>query len=212
MIRILLLDDHSVVRSGYRRLLDAEVGLRVVAEAEDTDAAYAHVSQGGIDVAIVDLSLRGGSGVEAIGRMKARDRHLKVLVLSMHHHTGYVIQAMRAGALGYLTKNCSPDELVEGIRAVSAGRRFIGPDVAQALAHTALDGEQVMARLTVKEFDILRLTVQGQTAMSISEQLHVSHKTVLNNLSVIRHKLGVENDLQLLRLAMQCGLIASDLG
>lgn len=212
MIRLLLLDDHLVVRSGYRRLLDAEPGIQVVADTDHPDDAYACICEGGVDLAIIDLNLRDASGMDAIRRMTGRDRQLKVLVLSMHHQAGYVVQAMRAGALGYLTKSCSVDELVKAVHQVAQGQRFIGSDVAQELARTALDGEQVMDRLSVREFEILRLIAQGEPAHAIAVRLHLSQKTVLNNLSMIRQKLGVENDFQLLRLAIDHGLAPRDLG
>lgn len=207
MIRILLLDDHAVVRSGYRRLLDAEAGLRVVAEAAGSDEAYAHLQKGGIDVAVVDLSLRGASGIEAIRRMLAREPALRVLVLSMHDNPGYVTQAMRAGALGYLTKNSGPDEVIDAIRAVAAGRRALSPDIAHALASAAIDGEHLLSRLTPREFEVLRMAAGGDSPADIAGRMHLSQKTVLNHMSMIRQKLQVENDFKLLHLVARHGLV-----
>ncbi len=206
-IRILLLDDHAVVRTGYRRLLDAEPGFQVVAEASNADEAYACLLRGGIDVAVVDLSLRGSSGIEAIRRMLARLPELKVLVLSMHDNAGYVTQAMRAGALGYLTKNCEPSEMFDAIRAAASGRRTLCPEAAQALASAALDGEQALARLTPREFEVLRMAAGGESAAHIAQTMHLSQKTVLNHMSAIRQKLEADNDFKLLRLAVRHGLI-----
>jgi len=207
MIRILLLDDHAVVRTGYRRLIDAEPGLQVVAEAGTADEAYACLLEGGIDVAVVDLSLRGSSGIEAIRRMLARDAGLKVLVLSMHDNPGFITQAMRAGALGYLTKSSEPDEMFNAIRAVAAGRRVLCADIAQALASASLDGEQILARLTPREFEVLRMAASGEAASCIASRMHLSPKTILNHLSTIRHKLDADNDFKLLRLAVRHGLV-----
>lgn len=207
MIRILLLDDHTVVRTGYRRLIDAEAGLKVVAEAATADQAYHCLQQGGIDVAVVDLSLRNGSGVEAIRRMLARDPALKVLVMSMHDNAGFVTQAMRAGALGYLTKCSEPVEMLDAIRAVAAGRRVLSADVAQVLASATLDGDQILNRLTPREFEVLRMAATGEPASLIASQMHLSHKTVLNHLSMIRQKLDAENDFKLLRVAARHGLV-----
>lgn len=206
-IRILLLDDHSVVRTGYRRLLDAEAGFRVVAEAACADDAYAHLCGGGIDVAVVDLSLRGSSGIEAIRRMLARESSLRVLVMSMHDNSGYVTQAMRAGALGYLTKNSEPPEVFEAIRKVAAGQRVFSTDIAQTMAGAALDGEQLLARLTPREFEVLRMTAGGDSPSCIANHMHLSQKTILNYLSTIRQKLDAENDFKLLRLAARHGLV-----
>ena len=131
MVNVLLLDDHAIVRTGYRRLIDAEPDLRVVAEASTADEAYALLQQGRIDVAVVDMSLRGASGIEAIRRFLARDAQLRVMVLSMHDSPGFVTQAMRAGALGYLTKSSEPADMLDGIRDVARGRRVLSPDIAQ---------------------------------------------------------------------------------
>ena len=162
MVNVLLLDDHAVVRTGYRRLIDAEPDLHVVAEASTADEAYVHLQMGGIDVAVVDLSLRGASGVEAIRRFLARDPQLRVMVLSMHDGPGYVTQAMRAGALGYLSKSSEPGDMLDGIRAVARGRRVLAPDIARSLAEASLDGDGLLNRLTPREFEVLRLAATGE--------------------------------------------------
>ena len=207
MVNVLLLDDHAIVRTGYRRLIDAEPDLRVVAEASTADEAYAQLQQGGIDVAVVDLSLRGASGVEAIRRFLARDPHLRVMVLSMHDSPGYVTQAVRAGALGYLTKNSEPDDMLDGIRAVACGRRVLAPEIAQSLAAASLDGDSLMTRLTPREFEVLRMAATGEATQRIAVQMHLSPKTVLNHLSMVRQKLDADSDFKLLRLAVRHGLV-----
>ncbi|MBN9696062.1 MAG: response regulator transcription factor [Zoogloea sp.] len=207
MIGILLVEDHSVVRNGYRRLLDAEDGMRVVGEAASADEAYACLCAGGVDLAVVDLNLRGSSGIDAIRRMMAREPGLRVLVISMHDNPSFVTQAMRVGALGYLTKNSEPAEMIEAIRDVAAGRRVLSPDVAQALAGAALDGEALLSRLTPREFDVLRLAASGESPGSIATTMHLSQKTIHNHLSAIRQKLDADNDFKLLRLAARYGLI-----
>lgn len=207
MLNVLLLDDHAVVRTGYRRLIDAEPDLRVVAEACTTDEAYALLQQGGIDVAVVDLSLKGASGVEAIRRFLARDPQLKVMVLSMHDSPGFVTQAMRAGALGYLTKSSEPADMLDGIRAVARGRRVLAPEIAQALADAALDGNALLNRLTPREFEVLRMAATGEATRQIASQMHLSPKTVLNHLSMVRQKLEADSDFKLLRLAVRHGLV-----
>ncbi len=207
MVNVLLLDDHAVVRTGYRRLIDAEPDLRVVAEASTADEAYALLQQGGIDVAVVDLSLRGASGVEAIRRLLARDPQLRVMVLSMHDSPGYVTQAMRAGALGYLTKSSEPGGMLDGIRAVARGRRVLAPEIAQSLADAALDGNALLNRLTPREFEVLRMAATGEATQQIASQMHLSPKTVLNHLSMVRQKLDADSDFKLLRLAVRHGLV-----
>ncbi len=207
MVNVLLLDDHAVVRTGYRRLIDAEPDLHVVAEASTADEAYAQLQQGGIDVAVVDLSLKGASGVEAIRRFLARDPQLRVMVLSMHDSPGYVTQAMRAGAMGYLTKSSEPGDMLDGIRAVARGRRVLAPEIAQTLADAALDGNALLNRLTPREFEVLRMAATGEATQQIAVQMHLSPKTVLNHLSMVRQKLDADSDFKLLRLAVRHGLV-----
>ncbi len=206
-IRIILVDDHAVVRTGYKRLLDAEPGLQVVGEAARADEANALVLRVQPDVALVDLSLRGSSGIEAIRGMLARRPELKILVLSMHEDAAHVTQAVRSGALGYLTKYCEPDDVIDGIREVAAGKRVFSPDIAQILAREVIAGEDVFTQLTPREFEVLRMLVQGESSGVIASSMQLSPKTVLNYLSLIRQKLGVDNDFKLLHLAARHGLV-----
>jgi len=210
MIRILLLDDHAIVRSGYRRLIDAETDMTVVAEAGDVDSAYAALREFTPDLAVVDLSLRGASGIEAIRRMLARTPRLKILVMSMHDGANFVSQAFHSGATGYLTKCSEPGQMVDAIRDVAAGRRVMSPDVAQALARASLESKDLMSQLTPREFEVLRLAVSGESTASIAEQMHLSQKTILNYLSAVRQKLEAENDFSLLHLAARHGLVTME--
>lgn len=207
MIRIILVDDHAVVRNGYRRLLDAEPGLQVVGEAASADEANALVLRTAADVALVDLSLRGSSGIEAIRGMLARRPALKVLVLSMHESAGHITQALRSGALGYLTKYCEPGDVVDGIRRIAAGKRVFSPDIAQILAAEAVDGDGGLTHLTPREFEVLRMLAHGESASVIADAMHLSPKTILNYLSLIRQKLDADNDFKLLHLAARHGLV-----
>ena len=201
MIRIVLVDDHAVVRSGYRRLLCAEPDVDVVGEAASAPEANALVQQVRPDVAIVDLNLKGSSGLEAIAGMRARQPALRILVLSMHDSAGHVAQALKAGAHGYLTKRSEPEELIAGIRAVMRGTRVLSSDVAAAVAPAPLGG------LTPREFDMLRLLVHGESVQAIAAQLTVSPKTVLNTLTSVRQKLGADNDFRLMHLAARLGIV-----
>lgn len=206
-IRIILVDDHAVVRNGYRRLLDAEPGLLVVGEAASADEANALILRTDADVALVDLSLRGSSGIEAIRGMLARRPGLRVLVLSMHEGAGHITQALRSGAQGYLTKYCEPGDVIDGIRRVAAGKRVFSPEIAQVLAEEAIDGDGALAHLTPREFEVLRMLAHGDSANHIANSMHVSPKTVLNYLSLIRQKLDADNDFKLLHLAARHGLV-----
>ena len=207
MIRIILVDDHAVVRTGYRRLLDAEPGLQVVGEAATADEANALVVRSTPDVALVDLSLKGSSGIEAIRGMLARSPKLKVLVLSMHDSAGHVTQALRSGAHGYLTKYCEPDDVINGIRRIATGKRVFSPEIAEVLAREAIEGDTPLANLTPREFEVLRLLVHGESSNGIAGAMHLSPKTILNYLSLIRQKLDADSDFKLLHLAARHGLV-----
>jgi len=207
MIRIILIDDHAVVRNGYRRLLDAEPGLQVVGEAASADEANALALRCPADVALVDLSLRGSSGIEAIRGMLARQPGLKVLVLSMHEGAGHITQALRSGAMGYLTKYCEPGDVINGIRRIAAGKRVFSPEIAQVLAEQAVDGDDALSHLTPREFEVLRMLVHGESTSGIASTMHLSPKTVLNYLTLIRQKLDADNDFKLLHLAARHGLV-----
>lgn len=207
MIRIILVDDHAIVRTGYRRLLDAEPGLQVVGEAARADEANALVLRTAPDVALVDLSLRGSSGIEAIRGMLARRPELKVLVLSMHEDAGHITQALRSGALGYLTKHCEPEDVIDGIRRIAVGQRVFSPEIAQILAEEAADGGRAFTHLTPREFEVLRMHVHGDSTTEIAGSMQLSPKTVLNYLTLIRQKLDADNDFKLLQLAARHGLV-----
>lgn len=208
MIRLLILDDHSVVRSGYRRLFDAEPDMKVAAEAATADEAYSRLQAAQIDVAIVDLSLRGASGIEAIRRMLARQESLRILVISLYQNAGYVAQALRAGALGYLTKHSEPAEMVEAVRSVARGKHVFSSDVASIVAGMAAGSDRLLTRLTSREFEVFRLMVDGQSPAVIAGEMHLSQKTVLNYLSMIRQKLDADNDFTLFRIAVREGLVS----
>jgi DNA-binding NarL/FixJ family response regulator len=207
-IRVMIVDDHAVVRTGYRRLIDAEADLCVVTDVATGDEACAALRVHAIDVVVMDLSLREGSGLEAIKRVLERQPQVRVLVFSMHEAVGYVTQALRNGALGYITKNSEPLEMIAAIRKVAQGQKVFSADVAYALACQATNGSDGLHSLTPREFDILRLFSCGQAPAQVGEQLHLSGKTVHNHLSNIRRKLDVNSELELLLLAARHGLVS----
>lgn len=206
-IRLLLVDDHAVVREGYRRLLDAEADMAVCAEAESADEACRQASACEPDVVVMDLNLGSSSGLEAMRRIKLRQPSTRLLVFSMYDAPSHVTQALRAGAQGYLSKCCHPGEMTEAVRRIARGERVLSSDVAQALAQEHIEGDSLLARLTPREFEILRLTVRGDPVSVVAERLHLSAKTVFNHLSSIRAKLEVSSDFQLLQLAARHGLV-----
>lgn len=206
-LRLLLVDDHAVVRQGYRRLLEMEPDLSVVGEAASADEACRLTAELEPDVVVLDLNLGASSGLEALRRMRQRQPGLRVLVFSMHQSAAHVTQALRAGAQGFLTKCAAPEELIDAIRRLVRCERVLSHEVAQALAHEHIEGESLISRLTPREFEILRLTVRGDAVNDVAERLHVSPKTIFNHLSIVRHKLEVSSDFQLLQLAARHGLL-----
>ena len=210
MLKLLLVDDHALVRSAYRRLMAGEPDMQVVAEAAHPDEAVSCLRQHpDLDVVVMDLSLKdGSSGIDAISRLLARAPELSILVCSMHDSSGYITQAWRAGARGYLSKHSDMDTLLEGIRQVAAGRRVFPAGWLPPATHTASQAPADLAQLTPREFDVLCMAVQGTATEQIAQQLHLSPKTICNYLSIIRQKLNVDNDFSLMRLVSQHGLLA----
>lgn len=208
-IKILLVDDHAIVREGYRALLAKQPGLQVVVEAADGTQAYQRFKECSPDVVITDLSMPGISGLELISRIKQRDANAKILVFSMHQNPGFAMQASRAGALGYVTKSSPPEVLLRAIREVYCGRHTLSADIAQTLALEKLGSERMaLETLTVREFEILRLLVEARTTEDIAQTLSISPKTVGNCHYLIKRKLGVTSDIELTRLAIKLNVIS----
>jgi len=205
--KILLVDDHAIVREGYRRLLEDEASIRVVGEASNAAQACEQARSLVPDVVVMDIALPGVSGIEATRRMLKDQPQLRILMFSMYDDAIYARRALEAGALGYLSKAGAPEVLVRAIYAVSRGERYVSPDVATNIARSAAQpGKAEIEALTPREFEVLRLLVQGETVRSISEKLALSEKTIANHQSAIREKLGARNSAQLARLASQLDL------
>jgi DNA-binding NarL/FixJ family response regulator len=209
MIRVLLADDHPVVRTGYRRLLDQAGDVRVVAEAGDGESAYAAFIAQPPDVLVTDLSMPGGGGLELIRRVLARAPHARVLVFSMHDGALLVRRALEAGARGFLTKASSPDCLVVAIRALHAGQRYLGPDLSPALLedHAPRHEAQRLTSLSAREFEVFRLLALGHSSAECAQVLCLSPKTIANHQSLIKEKLGVLTSAALAHLAIRHGVI-----
>lgn len=204
MIKILLVDDHEIVREGYRGLISKQSDLQLIAEAENGNQAYELFKECHPDVIVTDISLPTISGLELITRIKQRCHQAKILVFSMHQNSNFALQATRAGALGYVTKSSSPSLLLQGIREVYAGHYFLSPDMAQVLALEKVGGERfALDSLTTREFEILRLLVEAKNTQEIANILNISPKTVCNCHYQIKSKLGVSSDIELTRLAIK---------
>jgi two-component system, NarL family, invasion response regulator UvrY len=207
-VRIVLIDDHAVVRAGYRRFLEQEPGYQVLAEASSGEQAYALLQQLHPDVVILDLSMPGEGGLSALRRFKLRWPLLPVLVFSMHDHLAFAIQALRAGANGYVTKSSDPQQMVSAVRRVLAGELALSADLAARMARRgATAAAQATLGLSVREFDIFRLIASGKTHEEIAALLSLSVKTVTNQHSLIRQKLAIESDIELFQLAVECGAV-----
>lgn len=207
-IRILIADDHAIVREGYRSLLAKQTGMEVVGEAADGASAYARCIELEPDVVIMDLSMPNLGGLEAIARIGQRLPQIRILAFSMHENPLFAVKAMQAGAFGYVTKSSSADVLLRAVREVHEGRRALSPDVAQALALSRLGVEhRSLADLTVREFEILRMLVEAHSTEEIARTLNISPKTVSNCHYQIKKKLGAATDIELVRLAARMNVI-----
>jgi DNA-binding NarL/FixJ family response regulator len=203
VIRVLLADDHPVVRSGYLRLLDQTGDIHVVAEAGDGAAAYTAWLAQRPDVLVSDISMPG-SGLDLV----QRDAAARVLVFSMHDSPALVRQALAAGAMGYVTKGSAPEALIDAVRALHAGRRWFSADVAPHSARGAPDADG-LASLSVREFETFRLLAQGHSVDACAQQLKLSPKTISNQQTLIREKLGVATPAALVHLALRHGIIST---
>lgn len=207
-LAILLVDDHAVVREGYKRLLEESGRIAVVAEASAGAEAYQLFCDLTPDVVVMDIALPGVSGIEVLRRIRAHRPEARVLIFSMYEDVIFVRRALEAGASGYLTKASAPRVLVEAVDTVASGRRFLSPDVAQSLAlHPTSAQPSSHDTLSAREFEILKLLTDGHTVPEIAQQLGLNTKTVSNHQSSIKQKLHAETPAQLMRAAMQLGLI-----
>lgn len=206
---VMLVDDHAVVREGYRAVLQKQPGLRVVAEAADGAEAYRLFKEIKPDLVIMDLAMPGIGGIEAIRRIRQWDRNAQVLVFTMHQNAAFAVQAIRAGARGYVTKTSPPETLVQAAMDVLAGRIAISPDIDHELALSRLAGDVVAADvLSPREFEVLRMLLAERTSDEIADMLHISPKTVANLHYLIKTKLGVGSDIELVRLALRQGILS----
>ncbi|HEY3433748.1 MAG TPA: response regulator transcription factor [Rhodocyclaceae bacterium] len=207
-IRIAIADDHAVVRTGYRRLLELEPGLQVTAEFSDGESAYQWLQHNSLDVLILDMSMPGRGGLETLTRLKTRGIDTAVLIFSMHDAPDVVSQALRAGAAGYVTKSSPPEVLVEAVRQAARGQCYLSEDVAQAVQHS----QQQTApdqNLSPREFEVFRLLAQGEEVAHIARRLCLSEKTVFNYQTSIRQKTGLNTILDMHRYASSRRLIAA---
>ena len=207
-INVMLVDDHAVVRFGFRMLLEATEDIRVVAEAESADAAYQQIPVAKPDVIVMDISLVDTMGVEATRRIIARDKTARVLGLSSHEDPSYVRYMLKAGALGYLSKRSAPDELIHAIRQVFERRMYIDSSLSQRMALEEFNGEKSPIEiLSEREFGVFIQLAKGASVNQIAESLNLSPRTVGTHLYNIKQKLNVGNQAELTLIAVRHGLI-----
>ena len=206
-IAILLVDDHPVVRQGYRRVLEHQDDFQVVAEADSAADAYRAFKAHAPDVVVMDISMPGASGLEAIRNIRARSSDTRILVFSMHSEAVQVKAAFHAGANGYVTKGSDPSALIRAVRSVLRGEQAMSDDIARVLALESLaPAGSVLDQLGEREIEILRQLAGGATTEQIAANLNLSIKTVQNYHYLIKTKTGMRTDAQLVRLAVECGL------
>jgi two-component system, NarL family, invasion response regulator UvrY len=207
-IRVMLVDDHAVVRVGFRMLLEASGDIEIVGEAESGETAYQRFPELKPDVVVLDLAMPGMGGIETVRKLVAREAHVRVLVLSAHEDTVHLKRVLNAGALGYLSKRTAPEDLIGAVRAVAEGRVYIDRELAAKLALHDLNGAPSPAdALSEREFTVFIQLARGQSVNQIAETLRLSPNTVGTHLYNVKQKLGANNQAELALIAVRSGLI-----
>lgn len=207
-IRVMLVDDHAVVRMGFRLLLEGAADIRVLAEAESGEEAVRVFPEVKPDVVVMDISMPGIGGLEAIARILAREPQARILVLSAHEDAMHARRVLKAGAVGYLTKRSAAEELMQAIRQVAQGKTFLEPSIAQQLALQQLNGEKSpLEMLSEKEFKVFLALAKGTSVAEIAEIMSLSPRTVGTHLYNIKQKLGASNSAELAIIAIRAGLL-----
>ena len=210
MIKVLLADDHIIVRAGLRRIVEESGDMQVVAEATDGREALRLVSKMSPDVAVIDISMPGLDGLEVVSQLHDQQPHLPILILTMHEEGQYVVRAVQAGAMGYITKQSAPEQLVKAIRRVYEGNRYLTDEAAEALALRIAKGSTAQTpldSLSMRELQVLRRLAMGHTNREIAQAYHISIKTIDTYRARILKKLNLRNNAELSRFAIQNKLI-----
>jgi DNA-binding NarL/FixJ family response regulator len=204
----MLTDDHAVVRSGLCRLLEQNAEIKVIAEAESGEQAYQTYPENKPDVLVMDMSMPGMGGLEALRRILHRWPEARVIMFSMHENATYAIQSLTAGAMGYVAKSGHAEDLVKAVKEVASGKSFLSADMAQKVALQSLTGDDnPTQRLTSREFEVFRLLAEGKLVEEIAGRLNIGQKTVANYQTSLKQKLDIHSPVELVRLAMKYGVI-----
>lgn len=208
-LKVMLVDDHVVVRMGFKLLLEACKDIEVVAEADSGEAACEACGVAMPDVIVMDLAMAGIGGVEAIKRLTAKHSQVHILALSAHEDISHPVRALQAGALGYLSKRSAPEALIDAIRATAKGQRYVDSQIAQRIAMQSISGDSnPVSQLSAREFEVFEQLARGKSVAQISETLKLSPSTVGTHLYNIKQKLGLNNQAEMTLLAVRHGLIS----
>lgn len=207
-MKVMLVDDHAVVRMGFKLLLQASSDIEVVAEADSGETAYQMYESVAPDVVVMDIAMAGIGGIEAIKRLIAKDARVRILVLSAHEDTSHPKRALQAGALGYLSKRSAPEVLIDAIRTIAKGQRYLDAHIAQRIAVQDITGDKTPTdQLSAREFEVFIQLARGQSVAQISTTLALSASTVGTHLYNVKQKLGLTNQAEITLLAVKHGLI-----
>ena len=207
-IKILLVDDHAVVRMGFKMLIEAEDDITVIGEAESGEIAIKLFQELKPDIIVMDITMPGIGGLEAIDRIIAKDKNTKILVLSAHEDSVHPKRVLNAGAMGYLTKRSAAEELIKAIKSIHQGKRYLEPNIAQQMAITQLSGEtNPVEILSDREFEVFIALAKGKSTNEIADTLCLSPRTVGTHLYNIKQKLNANNSAEIALIAIRCGLI-----
>lgn len=211
MIKVMLVDDHDLVRTGIKRLLEDHPNIKIVGEATSGEQALDQVSENDPDVVLMDINMPGIGGLEATRKLLQRKPMLKIIVVTMHEDDMFAQRFLKAGAMGYLTKGAKVDEILQAVQAVMANQRYLSPAIAQQIALSQMTEEEnsPFDSLSERELQVLLMMMDGQSISAISEKLCLSPKTVSTYRTRLYAKLGVQNDIELARLALQHGVVES---
>ncbi len=207
-LKVMLVDDHAVVRMGFKLLLESCVDIEVVAEADSGEAACQAYEAVAPDVVVMDIAMPGMGGIEAIKRLTAKHSHVRILALSAHEDISHPMRALQAGAMGYLSKRSAPEVLMDAIRALAQGQRYVDAQIAQRIALQTISGDKSpVEKLSAREFEVFTQLARGQSVAQISDTLSLSSSTVGTHLYNIKQKLGLSNQAEMTLLALRHGLI-----
>jgi len=209
MIKVCLVDDHTIVRKGLKQILEQNKDIDVSGEADSASGMFKMLKNERFDVIILDISLPGRSGIDALKQLKNMDYEVPVLILSMHPPDQYALRVMKAGALGYLTKESAPDELISAVKKIAKGKRYINNELAEELANyvNGKTSRESYNKLTDREFEVMKSIAKGKTLTHIAQELSLSVKTISTYRRRVLNKLNLKNNSELIRYGVDHGLV-----